>query len=64
MMTRKCENRRTLVRGHSPGITATGKHLWNSVAVANKYESLSSNAFNNGEGLPGGEGGHCCLVPF
>ena len=35
-MTRKCENRRT--NGSSPGIKATVKKLWKSVAVVNEYD--------------------------
>ena len=64
-MKRKCENRRTLVRGNSSGIMATDKHLWNSVTVVNEYESLSSNAFNNGKGLLRGGGGSLlpCSLP-
>ena len=36
MMTRKFENRRT--NGNSPGVVATVKKLWKSVAVVNEYD--------------------------
>ena len=40
MMTGKCEIRRTLLKGNSPGITATDTNLWNSVAVVNEFVFL------------------------
>ena len=52
-MTQKCENRRT--NGSSPGITATVKKLWKSVAVVNEYDCTFLKLIDtvNGRMLPG-----------